>query len=215
MTGEEADGSSTEQNDRMSETLKNTAQHIPMCLHELTLRQKLDIAVIRARAGLDQYRDTRGALDRRDHESLPALLRSIPQFAFELAQMIRRSRRFVGVAYIGIDLDREQVETWVQEHDLGLAFSDPGFLCGSASREVALDHGNSMLLRLLSCSGAPLWLNAPTADEQELIFAPGERFCIVRMERRRLEKHGRRWVVDAEEMYWPMQRLPHWHECDQ
>jgi hypothetical protein len=199
----------------MSESLKNAAQHIPMCLHQLTLRQKLDIAVIRARAGLDQYNDLRSTLDRLDHESLASLLRSIPQSAFELALMIQRSRRFVGVVYFGIDLDHEQVETRVQEHDLGLVFSDPGFLCGSACLEVALDHDRSMLLRLLSCSGAPLWLNAPTADEQEVVFAPGERFNIVRIERRHLEKHGRRWVVDAEEMYWPMRRLPQWPERDQ
>jgi len=103
----------------------------------------------------------------------------------------------------------------VQEHNLGLAFSDPGFLCSTASREVALEHGSSMLIRLLSRSGAPLWQSAPTADEQEVVFAPGERFSIVRIERRPLEHHGRRWVVDAEEMYWPIRRLPHWPECDQ
>jgi hypothetical protein len=103
----------------------------------------------------------------------------------------------------------------VQEHNLGLAFSDPGFLCSTASREVALEQGSSMLIRLLSRSGAPLWQSAPTADEQEVVFAPGERFSIVRIERRPLEHHGRRWVVDAEEMYWPIRRLPHWPECDQ
>jgi hypothetical protein len=103
----------------------------------------------------------------------------------------------------------------VQEHNLGLAFSDPGFLCSTASREVALEQGSSMLIRLLSRSGAPLWQSAPTADEQEVVFAPGERFSIVRIERRPLEHHGRRWVVDAEEMYRPIRRLPHWPECDQ
>jgi len=196
----------------MSQSLKNASQHIPTFLHHLTLRQKLEIAAVRARAGLEQYNDLQGALDRLDYQWLPSLVRSIPDAAFELARMIRCSRRFVGVVYVGIGIDQDEVETWVQQTKLGLAFSDRGFLCGSVSREVALAHGNTMLIRLLSCSAAPLWLTSQTPNEQEVVFAPGERFIIVRIERRRLEPHGRLWVVDAEEMRWPSLRLPHWPE---
>jgi hypothetical protein len=198
----------------MSQSL-NASDRIPTFLHQLTLRQKLEIAAIRARAGLEQYNDLQGALDRLDHEWLPSLVRSIPDVAFELAQMIRCSRRFVGVVYVGIGIDSEEVETWVQQADLGLAFSDVGFVCGSVSPEVALDYGNTMLIRLLSCSSAPLRLTSNTSNEQEVVFAPGERFIIVRIERRKLERHGRLWVVDAEEMRWPSLRMPHWPEQNQ
>ncbi len=129
--------------------------------------------------------------------------------------MIRCSHRFVGVVYVGISIDHEEVETWVQQADLGLAFSDAGFLCGSVSPEAALDHGNTMLIRLQSCSAAPLWLTSTASNEQEVVFAPGERFIIVRIERSRLGRHGRLWVVDAEEMSWPSSQLPHWPERDE
>jgi hypothetical protein len=42
-----------------------------------------------------------------------------------------------------------------------------------------------------SGSGAAIWLISETPQDLEVVFAPGERFIIVRMQRDNLERHGR------------------------
>jgi NAD:arginine ADP-ribosyltransferase len=199
----------------MSNSLMEAAHHIPLCLHELTRWHKLNIALLRSRVGLDLYPDLKQVLKQAENQiCAPLRLPAVLEPGVELAGAARVLPKFTGVVHLGIGVDHDEVETWVAGHSVGHALSDPGFLSGSISREVALQYGGAMLLRLLSCSGAAIWLISDTPQELEVVFAPGERFIIVSMQRHNLGRHGRIWVVDAEEMSWPSRNLPHWPEYD-
>lgn len=202
----------------MSNSLIEAAGHLPLCLHELTRWQKLKIAIVRRSAGLRLDEDLDALLAPLESQlDAPPRLPRIPQNVLTLGKALAVIPKFSGIVYVGIGLglESEEVDQWVATHGVGTAISDPGFLSGSLSREVALRYGHSMMIRLLSCAGAPIGPVSPDPSEKEVVFQPGERFVIVRAGRQKVPQYkAPLWIVDAEAMYWPTNKPPHWLEED-
>jgi hypothetical protein len=187
----------------------HVTDRLPPFLHQLSVFDKLGVAMIRTGAGIEiPYGDIKGAVDQAGRLGIE---RNAPfQELIRIARAIDGARKFIGVAYLGFSAAPYELGRWIAEVEIGLAISDTFFLRGWTNRYSALRHGSDLLVRLLSCSGVKV------RNSAKILFNPGERFIIVRAERRDYGRaFGKFWTVDAEEMYWRKPHFPGWPEQKQ
>jgi len=190
-----------------SGSLEASAHHLPMRFRDWQELHHFQTAAIRNAAGLPLYDDLQTVLRLMGKSAANDYVKTLSPQIISLATAVAKLPPYTSTVFLGFTVKPGDARKWFEGLKNGIYLADPGFFSVTRDRTVALRLGRTILLEIMSLSGVDISELSASAEDREILFAPGTRFHVDALKRQKSIRGEPSLCVQATEVNWTTQKV--------